>query len=152
MKMGMKRGLAFALCACLSIGAITGCSKKSERNNSAAMLTLKDGGSVSVGAANVYLRYQQAEFENGFGQFLKNYYQGVNIWDADFSGTGEAYGNTFKEQILTDLQHMLLAKAHADDFNITVSDDETNAIAQAAESFIAENDAEMLEKIGGFVK
>ena len=145
MKKGLKRGLAAALCVCLSFSALTGCAKKKEQDSTAAMLSIKDGETMSVGAASVLLRYRQAEFENGFGQFIKSYYG--DIWNADL-GSGEPYGNTFKEQILTEMQHMLLAKTHAADFDIAVTDDEKTGIENAVESFMAENDAEVLEKIG----
>ena len=146
MKKGFRRGLAAALCAVLAFSALTGCSKKKDKFDAKAdMLTLKDTGSISAGAANLLLRYEQAEFENGIGQFLKSYYG--DLWNSDFSGSGEAYGNTFKTQILETMQHMLLAKSHAEEFGVELTDDEKSAITKAASDFIAANDEEVLAKM-----
>ena len=146
MKKGFRRGLAAALCVCLSFSVLTGCTKKEKKaDNTAALLTMKDGGSISAGAANLYLRYQQAEFETGIGAFLKSYYG--EIWNADLTGTGEAYGNTFKAQVLEDLEHMLLTQAHASDYDVELSDEEKSAISDAADAFLSANSEETLEKM-----
>ena len=146
MKSGFRRSLAGVLCVCLSFSVLTGCSKKEKKlDTKAALLTMKDGGSVSAGAANLYLRYQQAEFENGMGAFLKSYYG--DIWNSDLTGTGEAYGNTFKGQVLEDLERMLLSSAHASEYSIELTDDEKNAISAAADAFLAANGEDTLEKM-----
>ena len=143
----IRRGLAVSLAVCLSLGTLAGCSKKKDAFNAAKdMLTLSDGSSVTAGAANLYLRYEQAEFENGIGAFLKSYY-GNDIWNSDMYGNGETYGNTFKEQILTDLEHMLLDEKYAADYGVELTDDEKKAISDAAAAFVADNDAEVLEKM-----
>ena len=143
----MKKGLALGLCVCLAFSALTGCSKKKEPevDHTAALLTLEGGDSISEGAANMLMRYEQAEFESGFGAFIKSYYG--DIWNSDLTGTGQAYGNIFKENIMSEMQEMLLAKAHMDDYGVSLSDDQTKAIKAAAEAFISSNDETVLGKM-----
>jgi len=144
----VKRVAAVLLTVCLSFGALAGCSRKDKDAFDAAkeMLTLKDGSSIDAGTANLYLRYEQAEFENGIGQFLKSYY-GTDIWSADMYGNGEAYGNTFKQQILEDMQQMLLDEKHAADYGVELTDADKKAISDAAGAFIAANGEEVLGKM-----
>ena len=143
-----KRGLAVILAAVLSIGALAGCSRKDKNAFDAAkdMLSLADGAAISAGTANLYLRYRQAEFENGIGAFLKSYY-GNDIWNYDMYGYGEIYANTFKQQILDDMQKMLLDEKHAADYGVELTDAEKTAIKEAADAFIKANGEEVLEKM-----
>ena len=146
MHRNIRKALAGALVIGLALTSLAGCSKKEKKFDTAkALLTLKDGSSVDAGTANLLFRYEQAEFENGFGAFIKNYYG--DLWNADLYGTGEPYGNMFKEQVLEDLQHMLLDEKHAADYDVALSDDEKKAISDAAAAFLADNDAEVLEKM-----
>jgi len=146
MHTNLKKALAGALAIGLALTSLVGCSKKKEGFDAAkAMLTLKDGSSVDAGTANMFFRYEQAEFENGFGSFIKSYYG--DIWNSDLTGSGQPYGNSFKEQILVELQHMLLDEKHAADYGVKLSDDEKKAISDAAAAFLADNDAEVLEKM-----
>ena len=99
MHTNLRKALAGALVIGLALTSLAGCSKKNEAFDAAkAMLTLKDGSSVDAGTANMFFRYEQAEFENGFGSFIKSYYG--DIWNSDLTGSGQPYGNSFKEQIL----------------------------------------------------
>ena len=69
MRKEFRRGLAAALCVCLSVAAMTGCSKKTEESSAeetVAAVTLGEN-TISSGAANFMLRYQQAQFESGIG-------------------------------------------------------------------------------------
>lgn len=146
MHTNLRKALAGALVIGLALTSLAGCSKKKEAFDAAkAMLTLKDGSSVDAGTANMFFRYEQAEFENGFGSFIKSYYG--DIWNSDLTGSGQPYGNSFKEQILEELQHMLLDEKHAADYGVELSDDEKKAISDAAAAFLADNDAEVLEKM-----
>ncbi len=149
MHKNVKKGLAGILAVGMVMAALTGCSKKEEGfDNSKTMLSLKDGESIDAGTANLYMRYSQAQFENGIGAFIKSYYgEDVNLWEADLYGDGEAYGNTFKTEVLEELEKMLLAKKHAADYSVEVTDEQKTAISAAADQFLAENDAEVLEKM-----
>ena len=125
MHRNIRKALAGALAIGLALTSLAGCSKRKTFDTAKALLTLKDGSSVDAGTANLLVRYEQAEFENGFGAFIKNYYG--DLWNADLYGTGEPYGNMFKEQVLEDLQHMLLDEKHAGDYGVELSDDEKTA-------------------------
>lgn len=149
MHKNLKKGLAGILAVGMMVSALTGCSKKEAGFDAAkAMITLKDGASIDAGTANLYMRYEQAQFENGIGSFIKSYYGAdVNLWEADLYGDGEAYGNTFKTQILEELEKMLLAEKHAADYSVELTADQKSAISAAAKEFLENNDAEVLEKM-----
>ena len=147
MQYGLRKGLALGLCACMAFSALTGCSKKKEQetDHTAALLTMDGGDSISEGAANMLLRYEQAEFESGFGAFIKSYYG--DIWNSDLSGTGQPYGEVFKENVMSDMREMLLAKAHMEEYGVTLDDAKKSAIQAAAQAFIESNGEEVLGKM-----
>ena len=110
MHKNLKKGLAGILAVGMIVSALTGCSKKKEEvfDTAKTMISLKDAGSIDAGTANFYMRYEQAQFENGIGALIKSYYgQDINIWEADLYGDGQAYGNTFKAEILEEMEKML---------------------------------------------
>ena len=150
MHKNLKKGLAGILAVGMIVSALTGCSKKKDEafDTAKTMISLKDAGSIDAGTANFYMRYEQAQFENGIGALIKSYYgQDINIWDADLYGDGQAYGNTFKAEILEEMEKMLAAEKHAGDYSVAVTDEQKSAISAAADEFMAANDAEVLEKM-----
>ena len=148
MRKEFRRGLAAALCVCLSAAALAGCSKKSEESSAEAAVpavTLGEN-TIDSGAANFMLRYQQAQFESGIGM-LYTYYGYTDYWNTDLYGTGQPYSEVFKEQVTTEMQNMLQAEAHMADYGIELTDADKKAITDAASSFIADNEEEVLEKM-----
>lgn len=145
MKTGLKRGLVLGMSACLAASSLAGCSKEKELDTTAAVATL-DGETVEVGLLNFMLRYQQAQFETTYGSWLKSYY-GDDIWNADLTGSGTLYGDTFKQEVTTGLEKLLLAEQHMADYGVEVTDEEKAGITEAAQSFLAANDEEVLKKM-----
>ena len=144
MRTGLKKGLVLGMSACMALTSLAGCGKKEGLDTAAAVATL-DGEETSAGVMNFMLRYEQAQFDSSYGSWLKSYYG--DVWNSDLSGTGETYGETFKEQLMTSLERMLLAEKHMADYSIELTDEEKAAISQAAADFIAANDEEVLEKM-----
>ncbi len=148
MRKEFRRGLAAALCVCLSFAALTGCSKKTEKSSAeetVAAVTLGEN-TITNGAANFMLRYEQAQFESGIGM-LYTYYGYSDYWNTDLYGTGQPYSEVFKEQVSGEMQNMLQAEAHMADYGIELTDADRKAISDAASSFIADNEEEVLEKM-----
>ncbi len=147
MHKGLKRGIAFALCTCLSVSVLTGCTKKETEtfDETAKAVTLGDA-SLTAGEANFLLRYEQAQFMQMFGSYLQSYY-GDDLWNQDLTGSGVPYAETFKDQLKDTMEQMLLAEQHMGDYEIELTDDEKTAIAAAAEQFIADNGEDVLKEM-----
>lgn len=144
MRARIRRGLVLGLAACMAATSLAGCGKK-ELDTAKAVATL-DGEEIPVGLANCLLRYQQAQFETVYGSWLKSYY-GDDIWNADLSGSGTAYGDSFKTEIMDGLERMLLAEKHMADYGVELSEEEKSAITAAAQEFVAANGEEVLKEM-----
>lgn len=138
----LKKGMALALCAAMGAGMLTGCGKKTE----AAMVTF-EGEAVDNDLVTFLFRYQEAAFDESYGSMFSQYYGSANVWDMDLTGAGETYGETFKTQFKDNLERMLVAEQHASDYDIALSDEDEQAISDAADKFISDNDAVTLEKM-----
>lgn len=148
---GLKRTAAAALAAVLAVSALAGCSKKDNSESEAAaaaeaqakaMITLGDA-SVSAGAFNFMLRYNMAT--DWVSSIYRSMYgQDVDVWSYDMFGNGQVYGETVKQELLHEVQHMLLEQDHMDEYSVSLTDEEKAAITKAASDFIAANDADVL--------
>lgn len=146
MKTGLQRGLVLGLTACMAAASLAGCAKEAKELDPTATVVTVDGTEETVGVANFLMRYQQAQFETYYGSMVKSLY-GTDVWNADLDGSGSNYGVTFKNDVMTGLEKMLLAEKHAADYGIALTEEENAAIAQAAQAFIAENDEEVLNEM-----
>ena len=99
--------------------------------------------SISLGYANFVARYNQALYD----QFYGSYY-GTSMWTEDLMGTGNTLEEDIKDQVMEDIEEAYLCAAHAEDYDIALTEDEEAAIEEAATSFMEANSEEALEQVG----
>ena len=58
------------------------------------------------------------------------------------------YGQQFKDDVMDTLTNMVLLDQHKDEYGVSVTDEDEAAIKEAAQKFVDDNDAAMLEKNG----
>lgn len=139
--MKSKRIRAMLLAGAALMGmTIGGCGNKI--NDSAVFATLDDT-TISMGVANFCAKYQQAIYDSYYLSYF-----GDDMWNNDLYGNGNTLTQDVKEEIAENLQEMYLLKAHMEEYDISISDEEEAAIAKAAEDFIAANSAEAIKQIG----
>ena len=122
----------------------TGCGKL---NPDATLVTINTGDgtkdTISLGYGNFVARYQQSMYD----QFLLSYY-GEGMWTTDMSGTGSTLQDDTKDGVIDDMESQYLAKYHAADYGVELSEEQNTAIAEAAAKFISDNPAETIEVMG----
>ncbi|MBR1623519.1 MAG: peptidyl-prolyl cis-trans isomerase [Pseudobutyrivibrio sp.] len=135
-----KSGIAAVTAAVL----FTGCGNI---NPNATLVTINDGegtkDTITLGYGNFVARYQQSMYD----QYLLAYY-GEDMWKSDMSGTGSTLEDDTKDGVLEDLEEQYLAKKHAGDYGVELTEEQNTAIAEAAAQFIADNDEESLDVMG----
>ena len=157
--------LAAALC-------LGGCGKV---DGTQTVLTVNDD-QISLGTAMFDLRYQQAEMFTYYEQMYQMYGMEMDgYWStetaAETSETSEVseasetsdtseisetsasavkttYGEQFKDNVMDTLTNMVLMSQHAEEYGVTVSEEDEAAIKTAAQKFMDDNDAQILEKNG----
>lgn len=110
--------------------AMAGCRKQVNADASAATL---DGKEISMGTANFMAQYQAVMMDSS----LLAYY-GEDMWEKD-SGDGTTMTESVKKSVMEDLQEYYLLDAHVADYEVTLTDEEKQAITSAATQFMADN-------------
>lgn len=142
----MRNLSAKIACALLTVSLFTasmsGCGKETAFDGTQEALVI-DGESVNVGKANFLLRFQQATMMNYYAMFGQNT---SALWStATEDGT---YGEQFKADMLKSIEKMYLLKSHADEYNVSLSDDEIAKADATADAFLSANDEDVLKKLG----
>lgn len=139
MKKSGKRIIAAGICAGLAMTSLTGCSSL----NKNAVVATMDGEDIKLGEVLFSLRYSQAGTESYLGALF-----GVdNMWEQDLMGSGEAYGVSYKEQIMEAYKNMLILEKHMSEYEVELTAEEEAAISQAAKQFIEDNSSEVLKEM-----
>lgn len=136
---GLKtKAAGLIVTASLAVGGMTACGV----GVSADDVVMKvNGVEVSLGVANFYARYQQAQMESYYGSLL-----GDDMWSQELS-EGTTYEDNVKDTVLEDLQMMYLLKEHAEEYDISLTDEETKKIEETAKAFDENNTKEGKEAV-----
>lgn len=141
--------IAAALTAAIGMSALTGCGADSSVDGTQTAVVV-DGEEINLGTANFMLRYQQANVAN-YNAAMASMFGGEAggiLWDGEGTEEGKTYGEEFKANFLEELQNLYLLKAHAEEFDVTLTQEEKDNAAKAAKSFIESNEEKILKKIG----
>lgn len=166
----MKKKQLMAVCGILAAAlCFGGCGKV---DGTQTVLTVNDD-QISMGTALFDLRYQQAEMFSYYEQMYQMYGMEMDgYWSTETSASaGETsetseisetseteetsssaekttYGEQFKDDVMETLTNMVLMSQHAQEYGVVISEEDEAAIKEAAQKFVDDNDAQILEKNG----
>lgn len=134
------------LAAALAAGTLSGCSKTIDGTKTVA--TVGDE-KVTLGLASYVTRDQQAQTMSYYNMLMSQY--GVsgsasNVWDQK-GDDGKTVGESSKDSVMKTINQLYVLKAHAADYDVTITEDEEKAIKEAAAEFIKDNDEKILKKL-----
>jgi hypothetical protein len=139
----LKKIVALVAVAALSISALTGCQKQKPIDNKEIVMTVGDK-KVELGMANFFVRYQQSMMEQQMEMYQSYGY--VMEWDMEVE-EGKTYEESMKEDTLKSLQQLYVLDAHAADYKVALTEDETAKIEEVAKAFAKANKDEVKEKV-----
>lgn len=151
----MKNLKAKAVCVMLSASmaamGLTGCGSKNVDGTKTA-ITVNDE-SITLGQANFMLRYQQATMYNYYSQMYSMYGMQMPSEMYDKEGDdGKTTGETFKEQSLETIEKELLMRQHAEEYGISLTDEEKQQAKEAAQAFADKNGDDVMKKLHATVE
>lgn len=139
--MKSKRIRALLLAGAALMGmTIGGCGNKI--NDNAVFATLDDT-TITMGVANFFAKYQQAVYDSYYLSYF-----GDDMWNNDIYGNGNTLTQDVKTEVAENLQKMYLLKAHMEEYDVSISEEEEAAMAKAADDFIAANSKAAIRQIG----
>ena len=138
-----KKAAVLTAAGVLAAAAVTGCSGSI---NTDAVVATVGGDKITLGVANFYARMTQGQYET--------YYAGMMGTTADAMWTQEAgedqtYEESVKDGLLENLENMHLISQHAADYEVSLTKEEEDAIAEAAAQFDEDNTEEAKETVYG---
>lgn len=137
--MNTKKIAALCLAGTLAVSVLTGCGI----NKNAAAATFSDGTVVTMGVANFAMRYQQAAVDETYRSIL-----GDDVWSQDLYGNGSTMEENVKDSVLDTLHEMYTLKNHMADYSVSLTEDETKEISEAAAAFMEANASDTLKELG----
>ena len=127
------------LCISMALG-LTACSKEPlDGSKTVATVGEKE---MTLGEANFLLRLQQVQSETYYKSML-----GDNLYEMDIYGNGTTFGQTMKDDVMTQLQEYYILEEKAAEYGIELAEEEKAAITAAAAAFLEENGADVQEQM-----
>ena len=139
MKKTVKRTAVAAMAGVMAASLLTGCGEK-KLDGSATVATV-NGTEIKMGTVSLAARYQQAQIE---AMYLSYFGSATNIWDDAAEEGEESYGEQTVTQVVENLEREELLRQKAADYQVELTEEEENAIAEAAASFMEANTEEAI--------
>lgn len=144
MKHLIKKISSVLIAGCL-IGSMTGCAGTTADNSEVVATVGSD--EISYGVANFYARMQQASIEYYYGSLLGGTV-GTDVWTSEVE-EGMSYEESVKESVMEYIQNLYLIKQHAEEYDVTLTDEDKTAITEAIAVFDEDNSLKDKELISG---
>lgn len=139
-----KKAAVVTAAGVLAAMSATGCS--SSLNPDAVVATVGDE-DISLGVANFYTRLTQGEYETYYASMMGT--TAEDMWTQEVDEQGTTMEEQLKDNIMQSLQNMYLMSQHASDYDIALTDEEEQAISDAADQFVADNTEEVRNTVSG---
>lgn len=132
------------LAAALVSGCLAGCGKLDGTKTVATV----DGESVTLGLASYLVRDQQAQTESYYQMLTQSYGMDVSgeLWDRE-GEDGKTYGENAKDDVMDTIKTLYVLKAHAEEYGVTISEEDQAKIEEAAKAFMEANEKSVLEEL-----
>lgn len=142
--MNMKKTISLALAGVITASAALGCGNRI--NQDAVVATLKTGDEtieISLGLANFMAQYQAVTYDSYYLGWI-----GEELWATDLFGSGSTLTDDVKEDVMDGIYEYKLLELHMEDYDVTITDEEMDAINKTAKQFIEDNDKKAINALG----
>lgn len=132
-----KKLLSVLLAVTITSASMVGCGSLDE----SATIATVGGENIQAGVVNFYTRYQQA-----FTETYYSMYYGDDMWNMDM-GDGLTYEDTSKTSVMEIIQDLYVIRQHAEELEISLSEEEQEAITDVANAMVKANSNDINETI-----
>ncbi len=137
--MKAKKFATLLVSSVMAASVLTGCGGVDKN----AVVATLDGEEITLGVANFAARLQQASYDDFYVAYF-----GEEVWSSDLYGDGSTMESSLKDSVMETVQVLYTLRNHMDEYDVSVSEDEENAIAQATSDFIEANTQDALDALG----
>ncbi len=141
-----RKAAALALTGIMSASLLAGCGS-TKIDGTQTVVTVGDE-EIELGVVSFYAKYQQALLYKYYSSYLGT----AEMFDTEMEATsdndGETYGEQMRNTALEDVEKMVVISQHAEEYEVSLTEEEEAAIEEAAQAYIDNNSEEVREKIG----
>lgn len=140
MKTFMKRMISVVAIGAMTAALLAGCGNKDAAGDDALKdeaVTMEQG-SISMGEARLYAYVMKSQYET---------YYGPSIWDMEVED-GTTFGDSVKNMITEQLVQMMVLNSQAEDYGVSLSDEDNQAVEEYVENFKTNIGEDVMEKEG----
>ena len=137
-----KRLAVLAVAGTLTATSLTGCGTI---NTDETVATVGDE-KITLGVANFYARLQQAQYETYYASMMGT--TAEEMWSKEASND-QTYEEQTKKSILENLENMYLVSQHTSDYEVALTEEEQQAIKDAAAKFDEDNSDDVKKVVSG---
>lgn len=138
----MKKRIAIlVMAAALAAGTMTGCGKL---NDDDIVATVGDQ-KITADVAKFYARYYQAQYETYYSEMMGG---AETMWSTKIDGSS-TYEDSVKDSVMDTLTSCYLVNSHADEYDVKLTEEEQEAIKDAAKAFEEANSKKVREAVSG---
>lgn len=140
MKTFMKRMVSAIVVGAMSAALLVGCGSQGTDGGTKAedtALTMEQG-SVSMGEARLYAYVMKSQYEA---------YYGSSIWEMELED-GVTFGDSMKEVITNQLVQMVILSSQAEDYGVSLSDEDNEAVEEYVENFKSNIGVDVMDEEG----
>ena len=141
-----KRAAVLAMAGVFGVSCMTGCSGSIDTE---AVVATVGGEDITLGVANFYARMQQGQYETYYASMMGTTPE--EMWTQEYT-EGTTLEQETKDGVLEMLEDLYVISQHAADYEVSLTEDETDAIADAAAKFEEDNTDEAKEAVSGYRK
>lgn len=141
-----KKAAVLTAVGVLAATTVTGCS--GSINTDAVVATVGDD-EITLGVANFYARMTQVQYETYYAGMMGT--TGEAMWTQE-AGEDQTYEESVKDGLMENLENMYLISQHAAEYDVSLTEEEEDAIADAAAQFDEDNTDEAKETVSGYRK
>ena len=139
-----KRMIALITVLVMVLSVCSGCGKKSTAENldyESVVLTVGDD-EITLREAYFIMKWRQAEY-----QTMASSLYGDEWYNQDLTGTG-TFINYIKDSVIEELETMYILASNADDYGVSLSDEDKAEIETVVADFMASNTEEARNALG----
>lgn len=141
-----KKAAILTAAGALAAVTVTGCSGTINTDTVVATVGEDD---ITLGVANFYARMTQGQYETYYAGMMGT--TGEAMWTQE-AGEDQTYEESVKDGLMESLQNMYLISQHAADYEVSLTEEEEDAISEAAEQFSEANTDKAKEIVSGYKK
>lgn len=141
-----KKAAVLTASGIIAAMSVTGCGGSIDTD---AVVATAGDEEISLGVANFYARLTQGQYETYYASMMGM--TADTMWSQE-AEEGKTYEESNKESLMESLEDLYIISQHAQDYDVSLTEEDQDAIEEAVKQFDGDNGDEAKEIVSGYRK